>query len=227
MLIHPSHNLSKCQAILSNDGFNFIMNLIALHALTSNTITNIFIYYSVFSENSQGEQTENAPEGNPKRHWNSLNLNEFQCLFCLIKSPLIRTIVVSVTMYYFHPFRLAKSPIAKQNLSHRANVICDGSPSRIRSVRRISLGITTRPRSSILLTIPVAFMVASSNTVSICSVWLQSSCLQRKEKYSVPGKDTLCVASGRDRAMRGRALRLRGGFLLPRGLDETPPGHVK
>ena len=132
MLIHPSHNLSKCQAILSNDGFNFIMNLIALHALTSNTITNIFIYYSVFSENSQGEQTENVPEGNPKRHWNSLNLNEFQCLFCLIKSPLIRTIVVSVTMYYSHPFRLAKSSIAAQNRSHRANVICDGSPSRIR-----------------------------------------------------------------------------------------------
>ena len=132
-----------------------------------------------------------------------------------------------VTMYYSHPCLLAKSSIAAQNLSHGANVISNGSPSRIRSVRRISLGITTRPRSSILLTIPVAFMVASSNTVSICSVWLQSYCLQRKEKYSVPGKDTLCVASGRDRAMRGRALRLHGGFLLPRGLDETPPGHVK
>ena len=166
MLIHPSHNLSKCQAILSNDGFNFIMNLIALHALTSNTITNIFIYYSVFSENSQGEQTENVPEGNPKRHWNSLNLNEFQCLFCLIKSPLIRTIVVSVTMYYSHPFRLAKSSIAAQNRSHRANVICDGSPSRMRMVRRISLGMTTRPRSSIRRTIPVAFIFGKL----LCSV---------------------------------------------------------
>ena len=143
--------------------------------------------------------------------------------------PRIPTVIapVFVTMYYFHPFRLAKSSIAKQNVSHRVNAVCNGSPSRIRSVRRISLGITTRPRSSILLTIPVAFMVASSNTVSICSVWLQSYCLQRKEKYSVPGKDTLCVASGRDRAVRGRALRLRGGFLLPQGLDETPPGHVK
>lgn len=63
-----------------------------------------------------------------------------------------------VTMYYFHPFRLAKSSIAAQNRSHRANVICDGSPSRIRIVRRISLGITTLPRSSIRLTIPVAFI---------------------------------------------------------------------
>ena len=33
------------------------------------------------------------------------------------------------------------------------------SPSRIRITRRISLGITTRPKSSILLTIPVAFMI--------------------------------------------------------------------
>ena len=63
-----------------------------------------------------------------------------------------------VTMYYFHPCLLAKSPIAKQNCSHRANVICDGSPSRIRMVRRISLGITTRPRSSMRRTIPVAFI---------------------------------------------------------------------
>ena len=33
-----------------------------------------------------------------------------------------------------------------------------GIPSRIFSVRRISLGMTTRPRSSILRTIPVAFI---------------------------------------------------------------------
>ena len=36
-----------------------------------------------------------------------------------------------------------------------------GSPSRIRRTRRISFGMTTRPRSSILLTIPVAFMSVS------------------------------------------------------------------
>lgn len=58
----------------------------------------------------------------------------------------------------YHPCRFAKSSIAKQNCSHRVNVVCDGSPSRIRMVRRISLGITTLPRSSIRLTIPVAFI---------------------------------------------------------------------
>ena len=36
--------------------------------------------------------------------------------------------------------------------------ISSGSPSRIRSVLRISFGITTLPRSSILRTIPVEFM---------------------------------------------------------------------
>ena len=36
------------------------------------------------------------------------------------------------------------------------NVVCDGSPSRMRRVRLISFGITTRPNSSILLTMPVA-----------------------------------------------------------------------
>ena len=71
------------------------------------------------------------------------------CTFALTHSriPTAKTYHF-VTMYYSHPRRLARSSIAKQNLSHRANVICDGSPSRIRRVRRISLGITTRPRSS-------------------------------------------------------------------------------
>ena len=65
-------------------------------------------------------------------------------------------------MCYLHHCLLAKSFIAKQNISHRANVICDGSPSRMRSVRRISFGITTRPSSSILLTMPVAFKSQAS-----------------------------------------------------------------
>ena len=38
------------------------------------------------------------------------------------------------------------------------NVFREGSPSRMRIVLRISLGITIRPRSSILRTIPVAFI---------------------------------------------------------------------
>ena len=40
----------------------------------------------------------------------------------------------------------------------RVNVISVGSPSRIRIVLLISLGMTTRPRSSMRLTIPVAFI---------------------------------------------------------------------
>ena len=43
-------------------------------------------------------------------------------------------------------------------LSSGVNIVNSGSPSRIRMVRRISLGITTRPRSSMRLTIPVAFI---------------------------------------------------------------------
>ena len=36
-------------------------------------------------------------------------------------------ILIFVIMYYPHPCLLAKSSIAAQNRSHRANVICDGS----------------------------------------------------------------------------------------------------
>ena len=70
-----------------------------------------------------------------------------------------------------------RSSMAKQNLSHRANVICDGSPSRIRRVRRISFGMTIRPRSSMRLTMPVAFIYCSStlcvrNHIAIvCKQW--------------------------------------------------------
>lgn len=44
------------------------------------------------------------------------------------------------------------------NFSIGVNVINSGSPSRIRIVRRISFEMTTRPKSSILRTIPVAFI---------------------------------------------------------------------
>ena len=51
--------------------------------------------------------------------------------------------------------------IAKQNLSIGVNVVSKGSPSLILSVLRISLGITIRPKSSTLLTMPVAFIYLS------------------------------------------------------------------
>lgn len=51
-------------------------------------------------------------------------------------------------MYNYHPPRFARSSIPAQNCSHGDNDISDGSPSRMRIVLRISLGMTTRPRSS-------------------------------------------------------------------------------
>ncbi len=52
--------------------------------------------------------------------------------------------------------------IAQQNLSKSVNVVSKGSPSRILIVLLISFGITTRPRSSMRRTIPVAFIYKNS-----------------------------------------------------------------
>ena len=54
--------------------------------------------------------------------------------------------------------RCAKSMIPCRNTSNGVNVVCEGSPSRLGQVRRVCLGITIRPRSSIRRTIPVAFI---------------------------------------------------------------------
>ena len=56
--------------------------------------------------------------------------------------------------------------MAKLKRCHGANVICDGSPCRIRMVRRISLGMTTRPKSSMRRTIPVAFIISNPSCPS-------------------------------------------------------------
>ena len=47
----------------------------------------------------------------------------------------------------------------RMNRSLDINVVCEGSPSRILRVLLISLGITILPKSSTLLTMPVAFIV--------------------------------------------------------------------
>lgn len=65
----------------------------------------------------------------------------------------------------FKPILFDSSSIANMNLFSDVNVVCDGSPSRIRMVLLISFGITTRPRSSIRLTIPVAFIKASNGKI--------------------------------------------------------------
>ena len=72
----------------------------------------------------------------------------------------------SVAMYNYQPLRLAKSNIPKQNFSLGVNDICNWSPSRIRMVRRISLGMTTRPKSSMRRTIPVAFIISNPSCPS-------------------------------------------------------------
>ena len=59
-------------------------------------------------------------------------------------------------------FTIVQSSRSRLDKVFRANVISNGSPSRILMVRRISLGMTTRPRSSIRLTIPVAFIYQNS-----------------------------------------------------------------
>ena len=76
----------------------------------------------------------------------------------------IRTVsaLFVVTMYNYHPRRLAKSNIEKQYFSHRVNDVCNGSPSRIRRVLLISFGMTILPRSSTRRTMPVAFIILFS-----------------------------------------------------------------
>ena len=57
--------------------------------------------------------------------------------------------------------------IAQQNLSIGVNVVSRGSPSRIFKVLLISLGITILPKSSTLLTMPVAFIYLSPFPVGV------------------------------------------------------------
>ena len=65
-----------------------------------------------------------------------------------------------ISVFHVSPMHLsAADSTLMQNAISRVNVISEGSPSRILIVRLISFGITTLPRSSILLTIPVAFIL--------------------------------------------------------------------
>ena len=66
-----------------------------------------------------------------------------------------------VIMYNYHPRLFAKSNIEKQYFSHRVNDVCNGSPSRILRVLRISFGMTILPKSSTRRTMPVAFISSS------------------------------------------------------------------
>ena len=81
--------------------------------------------------------------------------------------PRIRTVKVAFyvlvrPLAQFMPSLFDRSNIAKQKFSVGVNVVSVGSPSRMRMVLLISFGITTLPRSSILRTIPVAFIYIKS-----------------------------------------------------------------
>ena len=78
------------------------------------------------------------------------------------------------------PILFDKPISAYTNRKTGVNVVCSGSPSRIRIVRRISFGITTRPRSSIRLTIPVAFIYKNS----FFAFYMQCYYLRRITYYS-------------------------------------------
>lgn len=115
------------------------------------------------------------------------------CSFFMRAHPLrICTVrvVEFVIMYYSNPIRLANSNKEIQNLCQFFNVICEGSPSRMRRVRRISLGITTRPKSSIRRTIPVAFIAwhLLSGRPSLLGSWfcLVSRMCRRVFSYLIP-----------------------------------------
>ena len=69
--------------------------------------------------------------------------------------------------FFYLLYLSTKLCIATTNFSSSVNVVSSGSPSLIRIVLRISFGITTRPRSSILLTIPVAFIVSRTPLIGI------------------------------------------------------------
>lgn len=73
-----------------------------------------------------------------------------------------------------------------QNLSKGVNVISNGSPSLILIVLLISLGITTLPRSSILLTMPVAFIEKSPQNIfsTLLLVAVKKICRNRQNKVS-------------------------------------------
>ena len=57
------------------------------------------------------------------------------------------------------PYVFVQSSTRRPDKVLTVNVVNGGSPSRIRMVLRISLGMTTRPKSSMRRTIPVAFIV--------------------------------------------------------------------
>ncbi len=108
----------------------------------------------------------------------------------------------------------------KQNRISCVNVFSEGSPSRSRMVLRISFGITTHPKSSILLTIPVAFILCLLFMVSLFWDSFDFSKLLVLSAESVLlmsqlSLEDICLSFCRDTALEILALRQQGGGFLP------------
>ena len=105
-------------------------------------------------------------------------------------------------MYNYAPvIRCAKSTTPRMKQSKDVNVILEGSPSRILSVLRISLGMTIRPKSSTRRTIPVAFIY-----IPLLVSRFQWYCLQEMGDYAA---GLLCCNHRRNN------LQMRGQGLFP------------
>ena len=102
--------------------------------------------------------------------------NPLRFLYPIEKAQLLQA-ALDHSLFRFHayfflcsitPASNARS-ICASSCASPSNAVCCGSPSRILSVLRISLGITTRPNSSILRTMPVArtIMLPPSSTFAL------------------------------------------------------------
>ena len=91
-----------------------------------------------------------------KAFWNQRHSRWFSLYKKTLSGCLCRT-----RSFSQEPRRSPSCVMHRIERSCAVNVFSSGSPSRMRMVRRISLGMTTLPRSSIRLTIPVAFMLSN------------------------------------------------------------------
>jgi len=131
-----------------------------------------------------------------------------------------------LSLYVSHPTRFSSSIIPKQNRSHHSNVISDGSPSRMRMVRRISWGITPGPdrrcgaRSQLLswFSSCVPPQCFTAFLISFLSYYPQDLEGYSNSGLVFSGKEPLrksLPASALESVLRGQMSHLHRGFFLP------------
>ena len=109
--------------------------------------------------------------------------------------------------------------IAKQNRSIGVNVASKGSPSRMRRVLLISLGMTILPKSSTLLTMPVAFIYLSPflRCFQICASLRGRLRPWQSASAAAAGGAVLCTAKKTDSHNQcAHRSRNDGGRMIPR-----------